>query len=113
MHVQAKMLPYVPTQNFSMVITADGAVTLPASGTVPTPISPVLLQKCRGKLATASRRGLKHATLAYHFETSRTAPLLTIYIATSVSLFVTSEMTPIHPPSHLQAAALSTTLIHG
>ena len=44
--VQAKRLPYYNLQAFSMVITADGLVTPPSKGSLPVPISPIILQQC-------------------------------------------------------------------
>ena len=47
LRVQAKMLPYVPYQAFSLVITVDGVVIPPVHGSSPVPIDPKILQKCQ------------------------------------------------------------------
>ena len=44
--IQAKRLPYNNLQAFSVVITADGFVIPPSKGSLPTPISPAILQQC-------------------------------------------------------------------
>ena len=49
--VQAKRLPYKNLQAFSLVITADGLVTPPSGGSLPTPISPIILQQCAANSA--------------------------------------------------------------
>ena len=49
--VQAKRLPYNNLQAFSLVITADGLVTPPSGGSLPTPISPIILQQCAANSA--------------------------------------------------------------
>ena len=49
--VQAKRLPYNNLQAFSLVITADGLVTPPSKGSLPTPISPIILLQCAANSA--------------------------------------------------------------
>ena len=49
--IQAKRLPYRNLQAFSIVITADGLVTPPSGGSLPTPISPIILQQCAANSA--------------------------------------------------------------
>ena len=44
--IQAKMLPYIAHQAYSLIITADGIVTPPINRSSPTKISPKLFQKC-------------------------------------------------------------------
>ena len=44
--IQAKRLPYNNLQGFSVVITVDGLVTPPSQGSLPVPISPIILQQC-------------------------------------------------------------------
>ena len=46
--IQAKALPYVPMQNFSLVITVDGTVVPPSAKATPTSISQQLFEKCPG-----------------------------------------------------------------
>ena len=40
------MLPYIAIQAYSLIITADGLVTSPVKGSLPTKLSPKMFQKC-------------------------------------------------------------------
>ena len=108
--VQAKALPYIGQQSFSLVITVDGVVLPPTVGSGPTPLSQTLLQKC-----PATKLGMTVIYHAGYFYTRTPSLSISLYHSLSLSLslslkhILSLSLSLTHTLSHCVSLSLSPT----
>ena len=104
MSVQAKALPYIGLQSFSLVITVDGVVLPPTVGSGPTPLSQTLLQKC-----PATKIGM--IVISGHFYIRTLSLSISLYHSLSLSLSLSFSHTHISLSlTHILSLSLTHTL---